>query len=58
MKFMKVKLLIKQGMSAEEAYRKVFEEVIRENIGMDMKLAECIECMKLEDIQRIFPFHE
>lgn len=53
--FLKVKILEKQGMSKEKALETVLEEVAKANHQMDFKLAECMNYLKPEDFEKVFP---
>jgi hypothetical protein len=58
MSMLKVKILQKQGMPLEEAYKTVLSEVMKKNQELDFKIAECMDYLKPEDFEKLFPFEK
>lgn len=51
---LKLKILENQGVSKEDAFTQLITNLDEQNRSMDTKLAQCIEVMSREDIERIF----
>ena len=51
---MKIKLLVKQGISEKVAMEEVLDGLIEQNEYMDGKLAECIEVLDPLQLDKIF----
>ena len=50
----KLNLLIKAGISREDAMIKLLDDYAESNKAMDLKLAKCINYLSAEQIQEIF----
>jgi transcriptional regulator len=53
---LKVRVLMRQGDTMEEAIDQVYNELVQANIQMDEKLAQCMQYLNKEQMEEIFPF--
>jgi hypothetical protein len=53
---LKVRVLMRQGDTMEEAIDQVYNDLVQANIQMDEKLAQCMKYLNKEQMEEIFPF--